>query len=186
MSVSPFLSEWDYISQHSLKQVYPHERVLAMVQENTHTHTHTCSFLPFPNSMWRQRSEGIWRHMIQETKLSSSVTDLTELWCKWEIDFYFIQLLRSWSWSSPFGIHLSHFASSCLESLLILVNTPVPLTITLMAWTQPPGLSPLKTSYFACVTLKVVSTQWSSSSEVGAWPGQNKQDHHLFLQMLWQ
>lgn len=137
----------------------------AMVQE--HTYTYRCSFLPFPNSMWRQRSEGIWRHLIQETKLISSITDLTELWRKWEIDFCFLQLLRSWSWSSPFWVHLSQFTSSCLESLLIQVNMPVPLTITLMAWIQPPGLSPLNTFYFACMTLKVVSTKWSSSSEVG-------------------
>ena len=124
-------------------------------------------FLPFPNSTWRQRSEGIWRHLIQETKLSSSITDLTELWCKWEIDFYFLQLLRSWSWSSSFWIRLSQFTSSCLESLLIQVNMPVPLTITLMAWIQPSGLSPVNTFYFACMTLKVVSTKWSSSSAVG-------------------
>ena len=137
----------------------------AVVQE--HTYTYRCSFLPFPNSMWRQRSKGIWRHLIQETKLRSSITDLTELWRKWEIDFYLLQLLRSWSWSSPFWIHLSQFTSSCIESLLIQVNMPVPLTITLMAWIQPPGLSPLNTFYFACMTLKVVSTKRSSSSEVG-------------------
>lgn len=107
----------------------------ALVQK--HRYTYRCSFLPFPNSMWRQRSEGIWRHLIQETKLSSSITALTELWCKWEIDSYFLQLLRSWSWSSSFWIHLSQFTSSCLESLLIQVNMPVPLTITLKAWIQP-------------------------------------------------
>lgn len=157
----------------------------AMVQE--HTYTYRCSFLPFPNSMWRQRSEGIWRHLIQETKLISSITDLTELWRKWEIDFCFLQLLRSWSWSSPFWVHLSQFTSSCLESLLIQVNMPVPLTIHYSNGMNPASWPLTFEHVLFCLydpqggEHKTEFLIWS-----GAWPVQNKYDHHLFLQVLWQ
>ena len=44
-----------------------------------------------------QRSGERWSHMIQEAKLTLSTTDPPGLWFEWEIGFYFVQLLRSWS-----------------------------------------------------------------------------------------